>query len=75
MQFPSAASYIDEGSPCIPRSLVASTEPSGPAAISDQEYKFRTAARPQHAQHAQHAQYTPSRVLHFRDYHAANDFS
>ncbi|OSX74712.1 hypothetical protein BU14_0271s0007 [Porphyra umbilicalis] len=55
---------IDEGSACSPRSLVASTGPSGPATISDQEYKFRPAARPQHAQHAEH---TPSRVVHFRD--------
>jgi len=43
---------------------VASTGPSGPATISDQEYKFRPAARSQHAQHAEH---TPSRVVHFRD--------
>jgi len=55
MQFPSAASQIDEGSACSPRSLVASTGPSGPATISDREYNFG----PQHARSTRSTPSTP----------------
>jgi len=44
MQFPSAASWIDEGSACSPRFVVASTEPSGPGTILHREYDFRATA-------------------------------
>ena len=46
----SPALWIDAGCTCSPRSLVASTRPSGPATTLDEEYDFRataySAARP-----------------------------